>query len=74
MGSSNNPNNVSCTHFLPLMRRTPISYHSPQKPSNIRAIYHIPPFAGKLDEYSNKSDPIVEILGEESDKRVIIRL
>jgi len=28
MGSSNNPNNVSCTHFLPLMRRTSIAHFS----------------------------------------------
>ena len=28
MGSSNNPNNVSCTHFLPPMRRTSV-YHVP---------------------------------------------
>src|SRR5712692_8547441 len=32
MGSSNNPTNISCTHFLPPMRRTPSAHVSPYLP------------------------------------------
>src|SRR5436190_21007366 len=55
----------------------PVSYVSPQKSSNIHAIYHLSCsygcLSGKLDECSDKLGPIVGNQGESSDRQAPIR-
>src|SRR5260221_6419532 len=53
----------------------PISYHSPQKSSNIHAIYQLDPgTGGKLAEGSDKLAPRIGFWAQDLDKKHFLRL